>query len=472
VLDPIRSRIRDDVLSSYEDPAPDLTRRVLALLPARPAERRSPFGFIAVTAALLLIAAAILSARAAHLFSFSTVANPSDGLRPTSASYSIVDNQFVSATTGWILIQMHTTRGPLVLLKTSDGGAHWVEQYRYSGPGSIDSIQFAPNGRDGSMVWMEGGAAVPVGQSPPPNNDVIVRRMYLTHDGGNHWILASVSSQLNPPKSSPQPEYFPGQTFYLPTGSEGWQLQLPNNRTADARLMHTTDAGATWTRIATLPNTVADGQLSFSDSRTGFLTFNANRTFAWDGQGRLLPGLVPPALLYVTHDGGVSWKAPVLALPAAASSPSMVTGLGQPVMLDATHGLMPLQLSSAPTAPNSFNSPNTGPAPASFVLKTTDGGDHWGSLIAVSGTPSDGNLLFMSFDHWLTGKGGFLSETTDGGKTWSKPRRVLADGLELSLASWDYTPPSVIWAQVGAGSLIRSIDGGQHWTAVTPPQVK
>jgi photosystem II stability/assembly factor-like uncharacterized protein len=470
VLDPIRSRIRDDVLSSYEDPAPDLTRRVLALLPARPAQRRSPFGVIAVTAALLLIAAVILSARAAHLLSFSTVANPSDGLRPPSASYSIVDNQFVSATTGWILIQMHTTSGPLVLLKTSDGGAHWVEQYRYSGPGSIDSIQFAPNGRDGSMIWMEGGAAVLVGQSPPPNNDVIARRTYLTHDGGNHWILASVTSQLNPPKSSPQPEYFPGQTVYLPSGSEGWQLQLPNNRTADARLMHTTDAGATWTRIATLPNTVADGQLSFSDSRTGFLTFNANRTFAWDGQGRLLPGLVPPALLYVTHDGGVSWKAPVLALPAASSSPSMVTGLGQPVMLDATHGLMPLQVSGAPTAPNSFNSPNTGPAPASFVLKTTDGGDHWGSLTSVSGT-SDGNLLFMSFDHWLTGKGGFLSETTDGGKTWSKPRRVLADGLELSLASWDYTPPSVIWAQVGAGSLIRSIDGGQHWTAVTPPQV-
>ena len=140
-------------------------------------------------------------------------------------------------------------------------------------------------------------------------------------------------------------------------------------------------------------------------------------------------------------------------------------------MLDAKHGLLPLQLRSAPTGPNSFNSPNSGSEPASFVLKTYDGGDHWGSLTQVSGTPSDGDILFMSFDHWLTGSSGSLSETTDGGKTWSSPRRVLANGLQLSLASWDFIAPNVIWAQVGAGSLVRSTDGGKHWTAVTPPQV-
>jgi len=471
MLDPFRSRIRDDVLSAYEDPAPDLTRRVLAVLPARSPQRRSPVPVLAVTAALVLIAAAVLGARAAHLLPISNVATPSGGLHPPSASYSIVDNQFVSASTGWILIQMHVTSGPLVLLKTSDGGEHWVEQYRYSGAGSIDSIQFAPNGRDGSMIWVEGGAAVPVGQPVPANNDVIVRKTYLTHDGGNHWILASVTSQRNPPKSAPQPAYYPGQTVYLPNGNDGWQLLIPSNRAAATPLMHTTDAGTTWTRIAMLPSAIAQGQLSFSDSRTGWLTFSANRSFAWDGQGRPLPSIAPPALLYVTHDGGATWKAPVLPLPAAASSPTVVTGLGQPVMLDTTHGLLPLQLSSAPTAPNTFNSPNSGAAPASFVLKTVDGGDHWGSLTQVSGTPSDGDLLFMSFDHWLTGSGGLLSETTDGGKTWSTPRRVLADGLSLSLASWDYIGPNVIWVQVGAGSLIRSTDGGKRWTAVTPPPV-
>ena len=472
MLDPIRTRIRDDVLSSYEDPAPDLSRRVLAVLSAREPQRRSPVPVLALTAALVLIAAAVLGARAAHLLSFSTVANPSDGLRPPSASYSIVDNQFVSATTGWILIQMHTTSGPLVLLKTSDGGVHWVEQFRYTGQGSIDSIQFAPNGRDGSMIWTEGGIALVSPGQPLPAAQSIVRKTYVTHDSGNHWILASVTSQPNPPKSSPQPAYFPGQTLYLPDGSEGWQLQIPNNRTADTRLMHTTDAGATWTRIATLPAPIAEGQLSFIDSRTGFLTFTANRTFAWDAQGLPLPSIARSVLLYITHDGGVSWKAAVLQLPAAATSPTTVTGLGQPVMLDTARGLLPLQVSAAPSPPKGSGAPTPGPAPASFVLKTVDGGDHWGSLTQVSGTPSDGNLLFMSFDHWLTGSGGLLSETTDGGKTWSAPRRVLANGLDLSLASWDYIAPNVIWAQVGAGSLVRSIDGGQHWTAVTPPQVK
>ena len=471
MLDPIRSRIRDDVLSSYEDPAPDLTRRVLAVLPSRAPQRRSPFAVLAVTAALVLIAAVILGARAAHLLPIPNVARPSDGLRPPSASYSIVDNQFVSATTGWILIQMHVTSGPLVLLKTSDGGDHWVEQFRYSGPGSIESVQFAPNGRDGSMIWMEGGNALVSPGQPIPQPTSTVRKTYVTRDGGNHWTLVSETAQPNPLKSAPQPAYYPGQTVYLPNGTEGWQLLIPSNRNAGTPLMHTTDAGTTWTRIATLPSAIAEGQLSFSDSRTGWLSMNANRSFAWDGQGRPLPSITPPALLYVSHDGGVTWNAPALPLPAAASSPTIVTGLGQPVMLDAKHGLLPLQLRSAPTGPNSFNSPNSGSEPASFVLKTYDGGDHWGSLTQVSGTPSDGDILFMSFDHWLTGSSGSLSETTDGGKTWSSPRRVLANGLQLSLASWDFIAPNVIWAQVGAGSLVRSTDGGQHWTAVTPPQV-
>jgi len=471
MLDPIRARIRDDVLSSYEDPAPDLTRRVLAVLPARQPQRRSPLPVLAVTAALVLIAAVVLGARAAHLFSISNVATPPGGLRPASASYSIVDNQFVSASTGWILIQMHVTSGPLVLLKTSDGGQHWVEQFRYAGSGGIDSVQFGPNGRDGSMEYSEGGAALVSPGHPVPQPSATIRKTYVTHDGGDHWILAGVTSQPNPPKSAPQPAYYPGQTVYLANGTEGWQLMIPSSRNADAPLMHTTDAGTTWTRIASLPSAIAEGQLSFSDSRTGWLSFGANRGFAWDAQGRPLPYTPPPALLYVTHDGGVTWNAPALPLPAAASSPTIVTGLGQPVMLDAKHGLLPLQLSNAPTGPNTVNSPNSGLGPASFVLKTSDGGDHWNSLTQVSGTPSDGNLLFMSLDHWLTGKGAFLSETTDGGKSWSTPRRVLADGLELSLASWDFISPNVIWAQVGAGSLVRSTDGGKHWTAVTPPQV-
>jgi photosystem II stability/assembly factor-like uncharacterized protein len=472
MLDPIRSRIRDDVLSSYEDPAPDLTRRVLAVLPARPPQRRSPLPALAVTAALVLIAAAVLGARAAHLFSIGTVATPSEGLRPPSASYSIVDNQFVSASTGWILIQMHTTSGPLVLLKTSDGGDHWVEQFRYSGPGSIDDIQFASNGRDGWMTWVAGGAAVPAGQPLPPNNDVIVRTTYVTRDGGDHWVVARKTSTPNPPKTAPLPTYWPAsQTFYLPNGLEGWGLLVPTNRQADLPVMHTTDGGVSWTRVGTLPAGTAEGQLSFSDPRTGWLSMNSSRTFAWDAQGRPLPSIAPPALLFVTHDGGATWKAPVLQLPAAASSPATVTALGLPDMLDATHGLLTLQLSSAPTGP-SVGTPTSGTAPTSFVLKTVDGGDHWGSLTEVSGASTGWDLLFMSFDHWLAGGGGLVRETADGGRSWSTPRRVLADGLELSLAPSDYIRPNVIWVQVGAGSLVRSTDGGKHWSAVTPPEVK
>src|SRR5205085_7881573 len=119
-------------------------------------------------------------------------------------------------------------------------------------------------------------------------------------------------------------------------------------------------------------------------------------------------------------------------------------------------------------------SPTTQPTslPAtSYVLKTSDGGNHWGDLTQVSGTPEDGAILFLSGSDWLTTTGGMLSETKDAGATWST-HRVLADGLTLSLAQWDYVSPGVIWSQVGAGGLIRSTDGGRTWEAVTPPTVR
>lgn len=475
MIDPIRSLIRQDIESGYQEPAPDLTRRALAVVAARHPQPRSTFQMLAVTVGLLLIAAAVLVARGTHLLPLSQEASGS-GLRPPSAPYSIVDNEFVSATTGWILIQMHTTSGPDVLMKTSDGGKHWVEQFRYSGPGSIRSIHFSKNGLDGTMSWIEGGSiALSVGSTPPPapaaTPEPTVIKTYQSHDGGAHWVLAFTTTVNNPPKSQGPPAYYPaGQQFFLDNDQEGWELQVPSDRTRPALVMHSTDAGRTWTEVGTLPGAAAPCSPYFVDSRNGWCAISDSRTFAWDAQGNPLPSAVHPALLYVTHTGGQTWQPVALPLPSGAAASNIDVRVNQPIMFDDRRGLLVIQLIAGLANPSSPMEQASPPTTASYVLTTRDGGNTWGNVVALRGGLDLGGAAFVSPEHWLVGNGAFLNETTDGGKTWSS-RRVLADGLSLDLTWWQPSDASAIWSQVGAGGLIRSTDGGRTWEAVTPPTV-
>ena len=466
--DPIRSLIRQDIDSGYEEPAPDLTRRALAAIPPHYlSQRRSPFQALALTAALVLIAIGVLIGRGLHVFPLAQDAGTGSGLRPPQASYSIVDNRFISASTGWILIQMHTTSGPTVLLKTSDGGAHWVEQFRFTGAGGIDYIDFSRNGRDGRMAWLEGGAVLSSGQPATIPTPVTIK-VYATHDGGTHWKVESSTPQNNPPKSSPPPAYWPGgPEFFLPGSGEGWQVQVPSNSQLRTLLMHTVDGGGTWTQISELPAGSRVGTPYFSDSRNGWYIISDSRSFSFDASGQPIPFTPPTHQIYVTHDGGLTWAPLSLSLPAIAAEPDIDTHIEQPMMFDSKNGVLPIKLMAGPTSAQA--QPSTS-RDVSFILKTSDGGNQWGSLTQVPGTPEDGAILFLSPDHWLASSGGMLRETHDGGRTWAT-RRVLADGFTMSMAWWNTIPPDVIWAQVGAGGLVRSIDGGRTWEAVTPPTV-
>lgn len=466
--DPIRSLIRQEIESGYEEPAPDLTRRALAAIPTHHLpQRRSPFQTLALTAALVLIAIGVLIGRGLHVFPLSLDAGTGSGLRPPQAPYSIVDNRFISASTGWILIQMHTTSGPTVLLKTTDGGAHWVEQFRFSGAGGIDYIDFSRNGRDGRMAWFEGGPVSASGQ-PLAIATPEVLKVYATHDGGAHWKVESAVPQNNPPKSSTPPAYWPGGAeFFLPGTADGWQVRVPSNSQLPIVLMHTVDGGGTWTQLSELPAGSRDGAPYFSDARNGWYIVSDSRSFSFDGSGRPIPFTPPIYQLYVSHDGGLSWAPLTLSLPSISAEADMDTHIEQPIMFDSKNGVLPIKVMAGPTSTQAQPSKSRD---LSLILKTSDGGNHWGSLTQVPGTPEDGAILFLSSDHWLASSGGMLRETHDGGLTWAT-RRVLADGFTMSMASWNTIPPDVIWAQVGAGGLVRSTDGGRTWEAVTPPTV-
>jgi len=107
----------------------------------------------------------------------------------------------------------------------------------------------------------------------------------------------------------------------------------------------------------------------------------------------------------------------------------------------------------------------------SYMLQSHDGGRSWGELGQTPGGLQQGGALFFDARHWLLSQGPDITETFDAGKTWTT-RQVLASGLGFSFAPWNYIDGQAIWSQVGADRLVRSTDGGAHWTAVMPPTIK
>jgi photosystem II stability/assembly factor-like uncharacterized protein len=472
----LRSRIRDDVLADYQEPRPDLAVQVLGAIPNvsnQPAARRGRpvvlrtltvvLQTFAVVVAALLVAVSVVGVRAAR----GELALPAgfplgiSGLHPPAAGYSIVNNQFLSATTGWIVAQLGEHNGPTVLMNTADGGKTWHEQLRFAdGSGGLSGFHFwGP--RDGELTW-SGPSNLPPSKVPgAPGSSSLIPRVYQTHDGGAHWQV--VDRPVN---------WSGGASFFL-TQQEGWRLlDTPGGSTSRAirfgpTVQHTTDGGLHWTTIGTIP---VAGMPSFRDSLNGWVTVGQSTTYSWDASGKPRPSVTPPALIYATHDGGQTWVPQDLPLPVAAAT-DMIR-VESPVFFGNNDGVLPFEIIGAPPAARpALGQPLPQPWMQSYVLQTHDGGRTWSNPVLTPGGLQQGGALFFGAQHWLTSQGPNLNETFDAGKTWSS-RQVLANGLEFNFAPWNYIDSKVVWSQVGANRFVRSTDGGAHWTAVRLPSMK
>jgi photosystem II stability/assembly factor-like uncharacterized protein len=463
-----RSAIRSDVLADYEPPSPDLIVRVLRAVPntpEHPASHRFRVAFqtAAVVMAAVVIGAAMVGVRVAR----GDMALPAGlpfgvgGLHPPAASYSIVDAQFVSADTAWIIAQLHVHNGPTVLMNTIDGGKTWHEQFRIPDGSGIGSFRFW-NARDGELVE-DVPSTLPPSKTPgAPGSSNMVPRTYRTHDGGAHWSLVDLPVDWSNPG---------GPDFSL-TQLEAWRISGRGLGQAPMALQHTIDGGVQWTTVGTIPAGASLGSnLTFTDRQTGWLTANQSKSYAWDANGKPITSLPPTALLWVTRDAGQTWAPIDLPLPAEAAANNV--GLESPVFFGSRDGLLEFSVTGPPPT-FSPEAPTQAPPKGwthRYVLTTHDGGQHWANLIQMPGSLEQGGALFFDVRHWMMAAGPEIGETYDGGKTWTT-RQVLANGLEFDLAPWNYIDAKTIWSQVGADKLVRSTDGGAHWTAVTPPPIK
>jgi len=461
-----RSAIRHDVLTDYEVPSPDLVVRVLQAIPSSSRKPASHRGRVALqTAAVVLAAFAIGVATVGVRVSRGELALPAGlpfgvgGLHPPAASYSIVDAQYVSADTAWIIAQLYVHNGPTVLMNTTDGGKTWHEQFRIPDGSGIGSFHFW-NAKDGELVENVPSTLPPSKVQGAPGSSNMIDRTYRTQDGGAHWQLVDRPTDW---------AAIGGTSFFL-TEMEGWRILASVRGATPQPIQYTSDGGTHWSTVGTLPSGAWLGNFSFTDPQTGWLAASQSKSYGWDASGKPIPFTPPTALLWSTHNGGQTWAPIDLPLPAEAAANDV--RLESPVFFG-KDGLLEFEVNGPPPTfrPDPSQPPTTQGWMHSYMLQSHDGGRTWGDLRQTPGGLQEGGALFFDARHWLLSSGPDLTETFDAGNTWST-RQVLASGLTFSLAPWNYIDARTIWSQVGADRLVRSTDGGATWTAVTPPSIK
>jgi photosystem II stability/assembly factor-like uncharacterized protein len=419
----------------------------------------------------------------------------------SSATCSVGSPTFVSNNIGWLTEEPVDTGGsncvpscPVTLFRTDDGGLHWKAQVSWKS--EVAQILASPDGHEVTVV----GSMATIGSG-----------VLHSTDGGGHWSTANY-----PPTAGKATQTICksgvacrqqniGAQLYFTSVREGWILsQEPSYSVAD--LFHTTDAGAHWdlttidVRAAfnvDLAQGSADlsgnidhalhGKLVFADSSTGWFVSPTT----WD--------------LFVTHDGGHTWRDQELACCAPLPAPgSATTGLDSVRLFsDGKHGVISWYEHSG-----SFGAiPSSGydRAPFQFEHTTSDGGDHWSSppthpssveLPAQPDFPGGPAYVNVSIDfidatHWVgwperEGLGslpvaGFMS-TSDAGQHWN----VLPTPPFHFSGLFGFVNPSVGWADVssGEGTSVSSIsystgatyyqttDGGRTWAPISLPELR
>jgi photosystem II stability/assembly factor-like uncharacterized protein len=167
------------------------------------------------------------------------------------------------------------------LLTSADDGLTWTTRTDpcpvRGGPGEIDASQMsmAPDGSMTVFCYSRGG--------PDPAQALLI----TSRDGG---------VTFGPPQVAPADSY--GLNTVLTVGAaNATMLFVSTLKDQTHRLFRSTDAGATWTPVATMPGTFTNGVLATVvtfplDSQTGY----------W---------LTGQATIFVTHDAGQHWSAQV-----------------------------------------------------------------------------------------------------------------------------------------------------------------
>jgi len=335
------------------------------------------------------------------------------------------------------------------VVRTTDGGVHWRDVTPHAPPGQkLASLVLQVDWLTSLIAWVE----------LPLDNPTRTPLLFRTVDGGRTWTHATI------------PGY--GSIDFV-DARNGWLMSgnivltrvgpPPWRRNEEADIYRSTDGGATWAKVASARANDERSGLPFAGSKKT-ITF-LNTTTGWITGTRELGAASPLAYLYVTHDGGHSWrlqKLPPLpaTVPYRADAPTIQ-------FFTARDGI----LSRAYSVPNTVH-----PVAFGVVFYVThNGGTTWTPTTPPLATPLTNSSdisreyqgsSFADVNHgWVVNYGGTLYVTSDSGRHWTTRSRL----NRVPVGQIDFVSPQLGWA-VGQGNdfayLEKTVDGGRTWAPV------
>lgn len=338
----------------------------------------------------------------------------------------------LDATTGWAVTNYNH------VLRTTDGANHWQDVT----PPTIDppegSVDMLRGFLSPSVAWI--ASTVPNGLTGSAFYQGVTK-IFLTADGGQHWTRSVMQG------------YLPVQVVFT-DGQHGWLLNDHGDASSAGRsadVFRTSDGNATWTKVASSGPSTGNraGVLPYGAGKWGIGALDAST--AWVA-GSLYNSSAPG--VYVTHDGGATWRPQALGLPAGAPS-DLGAITGPPVFFNSQDGILPAYFAS------------TANSPLMYVYVTHDGGANWKSTSIVGAEYAEGaGMDFLNTSQGWVSFRSSLFVTSDGGQHWTE----LPQSSALSqLAGLSFVSSALGWAvdlsDAGA-RLFKTMDGGRTWTVV------